>query len=1327
MAAVHGINVSALAMMYKWPFHTFPDAWQPKSYVVVRIHPEDFEGRDFRGFKDLKPGCAAQVILQALASIVDRKDMGKSYKNSRGVIDPYYCAEELPKTIQILEEIVDKENEDQFRGFHLWIFANDETYNFGQGFSDLVSANARRKNTPATTGYQKNESKDVRHLVHQSITSIDDLAMLWTHYLQNPSHFGDDLDQLHTEENAIYEPESQVNPCKILTAENAFRLASIDVCEEQVNLETYFITDDGISASTFRRVFPKPERTYRILTPFFSPESIYRAPVPSAIRQFLSSRQNDVSEWTDKRDTCRRQLDLGIDDDQERADVEYQYLEAQENRQRKMEEMEDIARNVNRELTEDQVNLFLSTPEIEAKMAERNEFMKLAKQNKEELEKIQDQHTVGTPEYEQAMIRFRKSAIKVFWHTFMTSENITPAAMSVRRWFKGQTPQDQWFENNQITKSLSPYGNMIVRIMCEFDKVLRVETNFSLAMLALGVKLCAYRFSWSLRPNLLLTGEGASGKSFILDMLEQISVPGTTLNATHITTMAFQTDQDMSDITLIIHEMPPSMIGIDRYGNEISADPYFKNRLTKQMTITIHPVKDSDTRKVAISVNRCMGNTMGASNDKLPSTSTPIMQRFLKWSMTRNTRIDTDPDDMTYMMDWASDEELNKRIIHRFHLQDFYVFAVEKAIESNALPDVDVGIPKTVAKWVFKEMASEGVPAPQRRHTEMLYDICRVMCIYYAVEMEFFSELGTAYREDRVTAKPTEFKPEYLCEMPKWFVCTQEMAVHVLTTMEAMWIPKLKVRICKAIANNMVTKFSRSEDSEWIPSCSDPERGITGTEFKQEFVGNNGDVLYDYQYIQVCGENLKTIASRIQVLLNDAPSVNDIMGCLIQMQFEFIHSYPKEWIHVRIDSDGIDVEDYFLHDDLSVQCAQKLARQDDDMQDNFMNRCTICEMEFDHTRGLVSHIRTWKEDFLRMHYHGMEPVGVRYKRKFVENRDESKRVTPCAIVDESPLNKNKKRVCIAIDIINKDFDKILKTCIPRALEHAAQGPVRFITSFPYSRNLETKEDGARNSPELQHTKTVNEVYCNVFDTIDLRRIPKHKIMANTYSYSACDIIALYNRVSGGQKCGLKTIQKCPGTVVDAPLDFIHFGAHWLKHGIPERDGHMAYPPITKKLVWEQRDTNPRFHALKNLVVDSYPEDWIAALDEKKKELQTLRKHVDIMDAQHDYLEAGIIPDDMPRYSSLYAGDPDTPHVMQLDPFIWDADADAMECSYEEREEEQESDTYSDNSSDSNDIAYLRKTAINTKTRGRQTQREIVSDLLDRRTHGSQKKPRYDFF
>ena len=49
------------------------------------------------------------------------------------------------------------------------------------------------------------------------------------------------------------------------------------------------------------------------------------------------------------------------------------------------------------------------------------------------------------------------------------------------------------------------------------------------------IEYCSFRFSW-LRPNLLMTGPGSAGMSFLMDWAEQLSALETVFTPTHQTT-----------------------------------------------------------------------------------------------------------------------------------------------------------------------------------------------------------------------------------------------------------------------------------------------------------------------------------------------------------------------------------------------------------------------------------------------------------------------------------------------------------------------------------------------------------------------------------------------------------------------------------------------------------------------------------------------------------------------------------------------------------------------------------------------------------------------
>ena len=1243
--AASGMLLSHIADMYTLPVKELHADWQPHQYVMVWIPPTLFKTAKPTSWKEMKRDCDTFIILQMLASIISRKDMGDMSNRD----DPYYFGEHIPKTVQILEELTgptrrgngksrgngnnnndndrsegeeeeeedddddDDEDEGQFMGFYLWVFVNDPDYDLSKGMLDLVLANSKRSQDVTggarAGGANGARDQDTDLTAFHAVKEREGLAALWARYTER-NEMRNVGDALHSAENAIDAEDSLINPLNVLTAQNAIRQVPLGVCEEQRREETYFDTNNGLTATSFRRQFPRPERTSRIGTVHFTVKGVSCASLPCHLRNWFAPRERELDRLRREADEATEQLESGrAESAAEKDELEYTLLEAQETIRLRVDEIADMNRNIQRNNNGEQTGLFLSTGEIDEQLAERNDFMKLAQDNTVELERLK-KLLPGTTEHEEAMTAFRRGAVRRFWHVFMTSENITQAAMSVRKWFKKLPPEKHWIENNQITPGLSLYGNMIIRMTTSMDKVFKVETNFSLALLAMAVKYCAYRFWWGLRPNLLLTGDGATGKSFILDLMEKLSVPGTTLNATHITQHAFQTDEDMSDITLIIHEMPPGMLGVDQYGNTMSADPYFKNRLTKQLTVTIHPVKDSKTRKVTVSFSRCMGNTVAALNEKLPSDKTPAMSRFIRHSMAKTSRVDTDPDDMVFMMDCADDTDLEDTILHGFRLYDFYVFTLEKAIESKALPDVDIGAAQMVSRWVFKELAAAGVARPQRRHISMYFDICRVFTLVAAPEAEFFSELGLGHREHQ-NGKPKDFRPECLVDIPRWFVCTQEIAVHWLTLMEHIWIPTLKSKIVDAIAYNLVRHASSRNETQdkWIATSGANAGGFghasAGTQFKKDNTGVANEMTEDLNYITVVGESYKSIASRVVVHLREKPSTNDILGSIIAMQYEYISSRAKHWVQIWFDKSGVNVDDYGKHrqvlDEATTAAAAGAAEAKAARDAAFAKRCSLCPNSevFKSAQDLAEHARQWMQQWEREHG---DPGELHQIIRLVSDETEPRRQIPCVILDEDPGGRKRKRLCIAVDMINQDLNGLLRSCIPKALEHANQPPACYITGFPYTR---LKEESGKEGHAPEH-----QSYCNIFDTIKLKQGDTWKVMQNPYSYSAAEIHALYNRLGTRERgSGLTALQTTPASALDMQLDYVHWAAHCLKHGLPLEGSYRSYPRETHRLVWKERMENSRYKSINHMIVRKYPEEWVEALDNKTRERQKLEERV----------------------------------------------------------------------------------------------------------------------
>ena len=797
-------------------------------------------------------------------------------------------------------------------------------------------------------------------------------------------------------------------------------------------------------------------------------------------------------------------------------------------------------------------------------------------------------------------------------------------------------------------ENLSPYGNMITRITTELDKVLKVHVNFRLALLSIGVMLSAYRFSWDLRPNLMLTGAGSSGKSFMMDMLEKLCFPGGVMNVTHITQQAFNSGQDISDVLLMIHEMPSHVLGIDPRGNHIEADPFLKNRMTKQMTVTICPVKDSPNREVTSYVSRCMGTTIMATNEESPDADTPMGQRSIKNPMIEQHRPDLSREDATYTLDWVEDPENEALILRKFMLHSFLFFVVEKAIEAGAIPDVDTGVSEIVYKWIFKELGKQGVSWPNIRQKKMYIDLTRVFAIYYAVDMEYFSELGMKYRDRerwsawkrggddiarggfgggdeidetmrRVFNDPVDISssPDHLKNVIKWLIVPEEIAVHVFTLMENIWIEPLCSDISKAVGFSMVRHSSPEDQETWIPNHEYEE---DPTSFRISEVKSGGAVSYDYNYVQVTGPGYETIVSQISSLTKDKASVKDLSGSIRQMCKRTIWQYRRGW-RLKITSGSDSGGD-------SSGAPTSETGGDDGPSASDTPTPTPTSTSTSTTTTTTTATSGWSGDSTSSQSDSWE---------YYEDRTGAKIPMVQAIMDFDPRTRH-RRISLHVSLFTGDTENVIQNAIPLALGHCNQGDRCYITGLNYSvipiadgeridpnnnsiTNGKEEEEGegegdrdrnlniVRSSPLWKDEEEVK--FPNVFSTITVPRTDKEKVIQNMSVYTKSDGNSLYNR--SNQCKSLDTadhrLRRSHVLVVNEPLELIHMKRFWKKNGIEEKFGLESFPPQTKAMLWYLRHTvfTDFYEDINKMVTEIYPEDVALGILAKMETMRYLEK------------------------------------------------------------------------------------------------------------------------
>lgn len=123
--------------------------------------------------------------------------------------------------------------------------------------------------------------------------------------------------------------------------------------------------------------------------------------------------------------------------------------------------------------------------------------------------------------FNEAIQSLRAHLLEQFWRTFRTSKNVTSTVDASRSWYQKRIeamgPPGCWARHFTVARNLGVHENSIIRMMTDFGDSLKIETNFRLMFIALFTALNGFRFSWGLRMNLMITGEGGGGKCLGLD------------------------------------------------------------------------------------------------------------------------------------------------------------------------------------------------------------------------------------------------------------------------------------------------------------------------------------------------------------------------------------------------------------------------------------------------------------------------------------------------------------------------------------------------------------------------------------------------------------------------------------------------------------------------------------------------------------------------------------------------------------------------------------------------------------------------------------------
>lgn len=344
--------------------------------------------------------------------------------------------------------------------------------------------------------------------------------------------------------------------------------------------------------------------------------------------------------------------------------------------------------------------------------------------------------------------------------------------------------------------TMSIFANMIIRKMEDYEEFLQISTNHLDYMKIMFGRLDAYRRSFKLHFNMFLTGEGATSKSFLFDLMKASSIPGTVDTLTYQTTKADAVDGNRNDLITVCHEAPPGMFNTSKNKNmDRSQETMFKEKLTS-CTVSCKTIVIDDTtgkRCNRITKSECIGVWFGATNDDPSDVEQALKTRFFWGGFERCARTGKDIDDCKSAEDQLSvlDHEKINRIQLSEQAEQYRYYVVEKAIHVGLIRDVEMTAFTLVMKVFKKKIKSVSFHNISPRDTDRVKILARIMCILTAIHTVMNLPGGAGYQQP--------FQVKHVIDMEPLLIVTEEQVRFAIILLDSQYVGPAEHKILRKI------------------------------------------------------------------------------------------------------------------------------------------------------------------------------------------------------------------------------------------------------------------------------------------------------------------------------------------------------------------------------------------------------------------------------------------------------------------------------------------------------------------------------------------------
>lgn len=704
----------------------------------------------------------------------------------------------LPRLHMFCERLIAESGD--LHGFRFWLVVHDDSFSINEAMDDLLEENRRIVASAKDRITNRRGVRDARDSISgpNAFRKIDSIGAYFNQVIR--PYFGEHSqtisDVMTAGFNANMPFKTNMNPAR------PDRLFSLNVVADpnftnalvasQRNISSYFKKvqamgeeeedDDLMDQRRFRFTFPHRVCVFGQMPSEMEADTLMSVPFPNsrASREFaqkVRSASLDVPENTDRLNPA-----------------DYLYDES----------------NVEGEALTGRERLI------------KNSYVRsVAAKNKEAMAAIELTTEKGTPEYFEKMLERKTTLGNTLWDALKASKdnptNFSPALRAAMRFIERSPAGGMYPEFPTNTTNLSPHATAVshhFEILITISEARDGATGRVLAKHhIMSIDATNPDDSGEVVPTHgMMVNDAAHGKSFVLNKIEKVSVPGSCRTITKNTENAMMTDDNpLEGMIILRHEMSLMELGLlDGKGeNAVMKNAMSEGKLDHAMC----QIDDETKRRRFIETTTCTRMVvLGALNESIPehnqnrqNTTPPVLDRF--WLTVSNARYTSTESSQSAALNTGTKQTPITAIrTQQFRAIHAAIILYNCYVEAGILKSPNTDEAKHTIEELIARAKKDDLKPIETRMSTSIKRMCRSMTLWVAAYLALGNEATLEYRritvsgpngEEKETFKPFDWT--FLLLMEKFAVCSQEIIAYVMSLVEEEIVEFKRLRIISAL------------------------------------------------------------------------------------------------------------------------------------------------------------------------------------------------------------------------------------------------------------------------------------------------------------------------------------------------------------------------------------------------------------------------------------------------------------------------------------------------------------------------------------------------